>query len=247
MRVHETGAFVLHSYALQEADKIGVFFTREYGKIRGVARGARKIRSRFGASLEPLSEVWLTYQEKEGRELVTIRDCELLSSLFRVEIVPETEALIHSIVELVDLFSAPHEPNEKVYRLIGAVRDCLAQGARDWRQLLLYFELWLLKLSGFFPDLDSCIRCGRMVPRWESVWITVQGRPECRTCQSGSASVILTPLLRREISFMLTMSPARWMERCRSLEHLRPFHQFLCGLIRQALETEVKAWRFITF
>lgn len=247
MRVHDTNAFVLQNYALQEADKICVFFTRDYGKIRGVARGAKKIRSRFGASLEPLSEVALTYLEKEGRELVTIRNCELLRSLFQVEIIPEGEAFIHYIVELIDLFSAPHEPNEKVYRLISAVRDCLVGGAPDWRQLRLYFELWLLKLSGFFPHPDQCVRCGRVVPRAEPVWVTAQGRPECLACQSGSAGVILAPLLRQEIGLMLTMSPATWIERRCQPELLRPFHLFVRGLIRQVLETEIRAERFIQF
>jgi DNA repair protein RecO (recombination protein O) len=247
MRLHETKAFVLQNYTLQEADKICVFFTRDYGKIRGVARGAKKIRSRFGASLEPLSEVALTYLEKEGRELVTIRNCDLIRSLFHLEIIPEAEAFIHYIIELIDLFSAPHEPNEKVYRLISAVRDGLSQDAPDWLRLLLYFELWLLKLSGFFPHLDHCVRCGRVVPRAEPVWVTAQGRPECPACQSGSAGVILAPLLRQEIGLMLTMSPAQWMERHSAPGLLRPFHLFLRSLIRQVLETEIQAERFIKF
>jgi DNA repair protein RecO (recombination protein O) len=78
MPLHKTEAFLLRSYALKEADKICVFLTKDQGKLRGVAHGARKIRSRFGSSLEPFTEVALSYFQKEGRELVSISSCDIL-------------------------------------------------------------------------------------------------------------------------------------------------------------------------
>ena len=247
MKLLQSTAFVLQSYPVQEADKICVFFTRDHGKLRGVAHGAKKLRSRFGASLEPLSEVVLAYHEKEGRELVTVRTCELVRSLFDVETVPEGEAIVHYFIELIDQFSPPHEPNEKVYRLISAVTTTLGSNDQDWTRLVLYFEVWLLKLSGYFPQLDHCVRCGRSIPPEAPLYLTSQGRPECSSCQSGSGGIILAPLLRREIGLLLTVSPAKWMERRSDLRALRPFTVFLRGLIRQVLETEVKAERFVKF
>ena len=71
MPLHDDQAFVLRTYKLAEADKICVLMTRRSGKIRGIAYGAQKMRSRFGSSLEPLTEISLTYFAKEGRELVS--------------------------------------------------------------------------------------------------------------------------------------------------------------------------------
>src|SRR5688500_9158166 len=82
MGIIETEGLVLKSYGLAEADKIVVFLTQEQGLIRGVAKGAKRLKSRFGGSLEPFSIVRLTYFQKEERELVSIKQCEILKSYF---------------------------------------------------------------------------------------------------------------------------------------------------------------------
>src|SRR5207244_13366670 len=83
MPLHETEALILRTYTLKEADKICVFLARDAGKLRGVAHGARRLRSRYGASLEPFTEVAITYFQKENRELVSISNCEILCSQFK--------------------------------------------------------------------------------------------------------------------------------------------------------------------
>ena len=80
MPLYTTEAIVLRTYKLGEADRIVVFLTRDRGKRRGVAQGARRMRSRFGGALEPLTRVEVTYFEKESRELVSLNYAEPLSS-----------------------------------------------------------------------------------------------------------------------------------------------------------------------
>src|SRR5215467_14687151 len=82
MAIHKTEAFVLRTYSLAEAHKICVFLTKDSGKVRGVAHGARKMKSRFGSALEPLTQVALSYYHKEGRDLVSVSTCEILRSHF---------------------------------------------------------------------------------------------------------------------------------------------------------------------
>src|SRR5215210_978544 len=84
MGLNETEAFVLRTYKLAEADKIVVLLTRRAGLVRGVARGARRLKSKFGASLELFTHVALTYHEKEGRELVSIGQAEIIRSYFHL-------------------------------------------------------------------------------------------------------------------------------------------------------------------
>src|SRR5919199_637171 len=78
MPLRETEAFMLRTYTLKEADKICVFLSRDAGKLRGVAHGARRLKSRYGASLEPFTEVAISYFQKEHRELVSISNCEII-------------------------------------------------------------------------------------------------------------------------------------------------------------------------
>src|ERR1700750_1423913 len=82
MGLVETEAIVLHTHKLADADKIVVSLTEKYGLVRGVAKGARRLKSRFGASLEPFTLINLTFFEKETRELVSIRSAEIIRSYF---------------------------------------------------------------------------------------------------------------------------------------------------------------------
>src|SRR5215218_920076 len=84
MPLHETEAVILRTYNLAEADKIVVCLSRTSGLLRGVAKGCRKLKNRFGASLEPFTHVNLTYYEKEHRELVSFRQVEILKSRFNL-------------------------------------------------------------------------------------------------------------------------------------------------------------------
>src|SRR5262249_51728657 len=125
MPLRETDAFVLRTFTSKEADKICIFFTREAGKLRGVAHGARRLKSRFGASLEPFTEVSLVYFQKEHKELVSISNCEILKSQFTGVVSSELLGVTHYLAELVAEFIPDHEPNEKVYRLLQATLDAL--------------------------------------------------------------------------------------------------------------------------
>src|ERR1044072_1943275 len=84
MALFETEALILRSYNLAEADKIVVCLSRSAGLIRGVAKGCRKLKNRFGASLDPFTLINLTYYEKENRELVSFRQAEILKSRFNL-------------------------------------------------------------------------------------------------------------------------------------------------------------------
>ncbi len=162
MPLHRTDAFVLRTYTLKEADKICVLFTRDAGKVRAVAKGARKLRSRFGSSLEPLTEVALSYYQKENQELVSISTCDIIRPQFSDEITSERLGALHYIAELVIEFVPDHEPNERVYRLVGATIEAMSlSGARELPAISRYFEVWMLRLSGFLADLSTCHVCSR--------------------------------------------------------------------------------------
>src|SRR6185436_15687238 len=126
MPLHDVQAFVLRTYKLAEADKICVLLTRQSGMLRGVAYGARKMRSRFGSSLEPFTEVAVTYFAKEGRDLVSISNAEIVRSHFEEAATSvETSAAMSYVADLLNEFAPDHEPNEALFRLVRATLDAV--------------------------------------------------------------------------------------------------------------------------
>ncbi|HMG33590.1 MAG TPA: DNA repair protein RecO [Blastocatellia bacterium] len=185
MSLITTEAFVLRTYSLAEADKICVFFTRQTGKVRGVAHGAKKIRSRFGSSLEPLTEVRLKYHQKENRDLIHVSTCDIVRSHFnRAARDVETASAFSYLAELLSELAPEHESNEKLYRLVGASLEAIEQG-HDLAQILRYFEAWVLRLSGFYPEPSICVACSELIPEDETAFIGSEGSPRCRTCSMG--------------------------------------------------------------
>ncbi len=160
-----TEALVLRGYKLGETSKIVVLLTRERGKLRAVARGARGARPRYQSALEPLSEVRVTLYGRQGTELYRLGQAELLHSAFRASTRSlESAMTLSSACELLDAFCPEGEVEEKVYRLAVAVVRAAEAGASP-ELLLRYLEAWLLKLHGLYPPLDRCAGCGAPLGR----------------------------------------------------------------------------------
>jgi DNA repair protein RecO (recombination protein O) len=153
MPLYTAEALVLRTYKLGEADRIVVFLTRDRGKKRGVAPNARKSRKRFGAALEPLTEVRVSYFEKEGRDLVGLNYAEPVRSPLSAAS-PEALGYSHYFAELIDEWAAEADVDEKLYRLGTSALEAMLSGA-PMDALARYFECWLLRLQGVYPtDLE---------------------------------------------------------------------------------------------
>jgi len=142
-------ALVLRTYKLGEADRIVVFLTRDRGKKRGVAPNARKSRKRFGAALEPLTEVRISYFEKERRDLVGVNYAEPVRSPMSA-VSPEALGYSHYFAELIDEWAAEADVDERLYRLGCSALEALVSGV-PLEALARYFECWLLRLQGVYP------------------------------------------------------------------------------------------------
>ncbi|GAC1432357.1 MAG: hypothetical protein NVSMB68_04800 [Thermoanaerobaculia bacterium] len=159
MRLVRTEAIILHTVPARERDKLVVFLTPEHGKTKGFAYGARGVKSRFGASLEPLAKVRLGYAEREAQEAVRIESIELVRSLF-----PAQQDLLRSvaatyIAEMVDTFAPSGDPAELIYRLLDRVSEALL-ASLPVLPVVAYVEVWMLRLAGIFPSTRSCGECG---------------------------------------------------------------------------------------
>lgn len=242
MPLHETEAFVLRTFTLKEADKVCVFFTREAGKLRGVAHGARRLRSRYGASLEPFTEVALVYYQKENKELVSVSSCEIIRSQFHEGISSELLGVMHYFAELVMEFVPDHEPNERVYKLIAAILKASRSAAKpQLPPLVRYFEIWMLKLAGVFPDWKRCSACEREFSREPSVWLTNEGAPQCAGCSEGFGDEVRW-IEWRTIYDILRYSPADFLSSPRDGRVVGNIGGLATRLITRALERELKSY-----
>jgi DNA repair protein RecO (recombination protein O) len=240
MALHSTEAFVLRTYSLAEAHKICVFFTKESGKMRGVAHGARKMNSRFGSALEPFTQVALTYHHKEGRELVSLSTCDILSSNFYSAARDvSTSSAFSYMAELMMEFLPDNEPNGKLYRLVAASLESIKVGC-DLAHILRYFEAWTLRLVGFFPDLSHCAVCGEAIGDQELVFLTSEGAPRCATC-GGARGTQANSELRSSIRRIFSMHPSAFAKTAVSHADLEQMGEINYQIIRSALERDLKS------
>ena len=169
MPLHTGDALVLRTYKLGEADRIVVFLTRDRGKKRGVAKGARRQRSRFAGALEPLTEVRVAYFESERRELVGLNYAETVRSpLSLASSTPSGTLgltgqylLVEYIAELLDEWAQDSDADDRLYRLGASMLDALTAGAPA-EPLARYFEYWLLRLQGLYPESRGSLSAAAM-------------------------------------------------------------------------------------
>lgn len=181
MPLYTADALILRTYKLGEADRIVVFLTRDRGKKRGVAKGARRARSPFVGALEPLTEARVAYFEKERRELVGMNFAETIRSPLGLigpamagrrsledrapggpclrersceagdDIDGDALGYVGYFAELLDEWAQEADADERLYRLGASMLNALAAGAPT-EPLARYFEYWLLRLQGVYPE-----------------------------------------------------------------------------------------------
>ena len=162
-------AIVLRTFPLKEADLVVSFLTRDQGKLRGVANRARRPKNSFGAGLERLSHVHMSYYQRETRELVNLDGCELIRSQFALVSDYHAGLALDFLAEVTEQLLPDAEVNERFFRLLLAVLDHLqvpaeqpADAGRVWRAVT-YFPLWAVRLSGLLPELHACLNCGAVL------------------------------------------------------------------------------------
>lgn len=221
-------ALVLRTYTLGETSKVVVLLTRERGKLRAVAKGARGKRSRYQSALEPLSEVRVTLYGRQGTELYRLGQCELLRSAFpAAELGLESALTLSYFAELIDAFCPDAEVDDAVYRLALAVLAAAGEG-RPSALLSRYIEAWLLRLSGLYPPLDRCSGCGGGLPAEELLYHAPAHGFICPACGPATGPVLGVEV-RALLADLFRRPPATVAEAPRAVAELETFHQDLIG------------------
>jgi DNA repair protein RecO (recombination protein O) len=160
MSLETAEALILDVADLHDRDRIVTFLTREHGKTKGVAKGARVKHSRFGGQLQPLAKVAVTWFAKEGRELVRISSVELVRTAHPLQVDLEGLLLGSYLADHLLEFAQEGESADHLFRLLDSTLEALLAGV-DRDLGTRYFEAWMLRLAGVFPSPVECPSCGR--------------------------------------------------------------------------------------
>jgi DNA repair protein RecO (recombination protein O) len=150
-------AVVLRVWPVHEADLIVSLFTRDYGRLRGVAKSALKSRKRFGGALEPMTLAKAWFVERPKQELVRLDQLEILRSPLSAPVTHVRMAILSLFAELLDEILPERDPQDAVFRLAVSVLE-QTQTDQPW-MALTYFQLWMTRLMGLLPDLAHCLTC----------------------------------------------------------------------------------------
>jgi DNA repair protein RecO (recombination protein O) len=239
--VYKSDALILRTYKLGEADRIVVFLTRDRGKKRGVAKGARRPRSRYVGALEPLTRGEVAYFEREQRELVQLNYVDVVRSPLLAQ---SGEALGHVgyFAELIDEWAQESHADERLFRLGASMVNAIALGA-PIDKLARYFEYWLLRLQGVYPAL-TCIGCsatllpGAVMPPREFMFV-------CRRCAPSGGGTDLSPVAMAFLAAAGSVAPEKLESLMLSAAASRELETAHRRLINLHLEKELKSARVL--
>lgn len=179
-----TPAFVLRTFDFRETSKIAVFFTREYGKVKGVLKGIRKDPRKFGSTLPLLSLNHIVFYKKRNTEIHLVGQCDLLDDFGIRGGDLRNFGYSHFCSELLDLLMPLEDRNERVFTLTQEFLSTLKETSCDCRDV---FMIKTLALSGFKPHFDSCLMCGRSLSA-EAFFSLKKGGLLCRHCLPADLS-----------------------------------------------------------
>jgi DNA repair protein RecO (recombination protein O) len=238
MPLRETEAIVLRTYRLAEADKIASLFTRQLGRLRAVATGARRTKSRYGAALEPLSYIRALVFEREHRDLLRMNSAELIESFFDMQKDYRIQLAAQYVAEVAERMIPEREVNERLFRLFLAVLRSLKHSGEVNRPLL-YFDYWLLRLAGFLPDFEHCQNCSRPIVDQGGYYGPGSEGLSCETCRTGATNQKISALVVATMCAGCHKPLERWIGEEEAPPGCREARRFLEALIEAHAERKL--------
>jgi len=219
-----TPAFALKSYDLRETSKIAVFFTRDYGKVKGVLKGIRLDPRKFSSTLSLLSLNHIVFYKKRISEIHLVTQCDLIDdfALNRGDL--KAFGFSSFISELVDLVMPLEDSHKDVFSLIFDFLNSLKENKQDTRQI---FEIKILALSGFKPHFDSCVICDAKLSS-KGFFSHAKGGLLCSKCLFHDARA--EQILAGTIASILYIEKSPW-QKCLRLSMLTPVRRQLDNIL----------------
>jgi len=188
-QIVNTEAVVLKAMKYRETSTIASFYTKQFGKVSGIVKGARRAKSKYGSALQPMSYVALVLYKKDNRDLQTVSQCDLIKSFRHLSEDIEKMAIGMSMIELTANVAHEEEENPPLFSLLVGSLQAVNDATKSVANLLYHFELRLATVLGFQPRFDDCISCRSPVAQEHNAEGGVtyhlgRGGPLCANCSA---------------------------------------------------------------
>jgi DNA repair protein RecO (recombination protein O) len=241
--VHKTSAIVIHSLDYGESDRIVTFYSSDFGKVKGIAKGARRSKKRFSNALEPSSYCNIIFSKKGWGTLALIEGCDVIDHHANIREDLHKTLLSSYLTELVDKFTLEGKKNVDLFKLLLNFLGLIDSGAGS-EALMRFFEIRLLRLTGYEPVLDRCMTCKKPVS--EEVmyhFIINDGGLRCNAChQNNSGSLCISLGTIRTLLLGKEIDTARINRIAFSDQTAQESRDVLVGFIHHLLGKEIKSF-----
>lgn len=244
-----TEAIVLNSFDYGESDRILTFYTIEHGKIKGIAKGARRSKKRFVNNLEPLSHIKLIFFHTEKSELVRVEDSTLLDGFASLRTDIERLSQACYLIELVAEMTREGQALSSVFDLLLAFLEMLSSGAGQ-EPLLRFFEIRLLSILGYQPYLNGCVSCkgvfGDTADGGFRKFSSEKGGALCTKCSNSSAGALtVSPGTLRLLSMAIKFDTGKLSRLKPDAIFLEESEKVLYAFIKHQIGKELKTKKFM--
>lgn len=245
MPLCKTPAIVLRSISYGEADKIVTLYTLDFGKIKGMAKGAKRSRKRFGNTLEIGSYVTATFFEKETSDLVRLSHCDLIRPFASLREDMHRLAWASYFIELVNELTAEKIKNKELFQLLLAFLELVDQGILK-EEIQRVFEVRILANLGYQPQFDRCLRCKMAISTERVFFVPREGRIVCPPCSTNLPGLVPVSLGTLKTLVLAQTIPLEKVGRILfSAQALRESEVILSRFIQQYLGKELKSKIFL--
>jgi DNA repair protein RecO (recombination protein O) len=232
MPLLRTRAVILRSQRWGDADRIVTLYSPDLGKIRGAARGARRMKTRFGGVLEPFGIVDVTLFQKTPDALGQISQIDLLKSFKSIREDLGVMAAAAKMVRMVEMITADRDPNPEMYAALVYGLETLAP-ENDLALTTLLFQIHVLGYTGFRPQIDRCTECGNLAPPHAPQWFSPRlGGMVCDRCGQRGVGRILS----------VSKGSLAFIEQARRLPMARLSRLKAIGTVRVEVEEAIAAY-----
>ena len=193
MSIIKTEAIVLSHMPHGETSKIIRVFSKEMGRLSFMAKGSRKLKNRFGASLDPLTLVNLVFYYKEKRDLHTLTQCDIVNPFLRIKSDFDKLSFGFAIAEVVSKLVIEEEENVPLFNLMEQSLECLDSASKNYEIVFWYFMTRFVKLSGYGFSISECEECGSEIKNSDAYVSLTDGSIACSSCARPAMNRKLSP------------------------------------------------------
>lgn len=235
----KTDAIVLSTMKFRETSKIARLYTREFGRVSVLAKGARAAKSPFRSALEPMNHVAAVIYKKDNRELQLLSQCDVLTSFKHLSEEMEKLQTALAALELVNVVTHEEERNEELFELLLSFLTAVNDATKNLKVALYYFEMRLTGLLGFQPELDVCSQCGRSAEELNGdAYKFGQSGILCRRCGVNAT----TTLFPSSLSFLRALRRFSTVQAAMNLHPAPSVQEQVGRILRRHLQTHIEGF-----